>query len=202
MSTGYSDVTSRKLLPLSRFAQLAKLGELVFHTDDLAKLWQITNKNTLYTTLKRYTSQGLLFRVYKGLYAIKPPSEIDPSLIGVKAIHGPAYISTETVLADQGIMQQVLPSITLISNRTKRFSILGTEYHSRALPDVYLYQPAGIITNHLGVRVATAERAIADLFYYNPHVYFDAGQFIDWGKVRAIQEILGYPLSDPSQKGA
>lgn len=202
MSTGYIDKTSRKLLPLSRFAQLAKLGELVFHADDLANLWHITNANTLYTTLKRYTHKGLLFRIYKGLYAIKPPSQIDPNLIGVKAIHGPAYISTETVLVNQGIMQQALPAITLISSHPKRFSILGTEYYSRALPDVYLYQPLGITTNHLGVRVATTERAIADLLYLNPQAHFDAGQFINWGKVQALQELLGYPVARIHKKGA
>ena len=106
---------------LNRFAQLAKIGEIVFHTDDLANLWRITNKNTLYTTIKRYVGQGLLFRIYKGFYGIRPPQEIDPCLLGVKALHGYAYVSCETVLREEGIIQQELSTMTLVSSETKRF---------------------------------------------------------------------------------
>jgi len=144
---------------LNRFAQLAKLGEVVFHIDDLANLWHITNKNTLYTALKRYTGQGLLFRIHKGFYAIKPPVEVDPLLLGIKALHGYAYVSTETILAEEGIVQQEVPAITLISSKTKRFSITGHHYYSRKLADKFLYQPNGIITVPNGVRKATRERA-------------------------------------------
>jgi len=34
-----------------RFAEIAKLGEVIFHTKDSANLWQIKNTNTLHTTL-------------------------------------------------------------------------------------------------------------------------------------------------------
>ena len=180
---------------LNRFAQLAKLGEVVFHIDDLANLWHITNKNTLYTALKRYTGQGLLFRIHKGFYAIKPPVEVDPLLLGIKALHGYAYISTETILAEEGIVQQEVPAITLISSKTKRFSIAGHHYYSRKLADKFLYQPNGIITVLNGVRKATRERALADLLHFNPHVYIDATHFIDWKKVRMLQKELGYSLT-------
>ena len=179
----------------NRFAELAKLGELVFHADDLANLWQIHNKNTLYTTLKRYAQRGVLFRIQKGLYSIKPPSAIDPYLLGIKALHGLAYVSTETVLANHGMIQQSLPSITLMSRQRKRFSLAGTTYFSRALPDQYLYQPIGITTMANGVRMATLERAIADLLYVNPLAYFDAQRTIDWKKVRAMQQAIGYPIN-------
>ena len=69
-----------------RFAELAKLGEQVFHAGDLAVLWQIDSPNTLYVGLKRYTDAGLLFRVFKGLYSIKPVHEVDPVLLGMKEL--------------------------------------------------------------------------------------------------------------------
>ncbi len=180
---------------LNRFAELAKLGEVVFHTDDLANLWHITSKNTLYTTLKRYAGQGLLFRIHKGFYAIKPPAEIDPLLLGVKALHGYAYVSTESILTQEGIVQQKLPAITLISSKTKRFSVAGHRYYSRKLADQFLYQQNGILTTQKGVRKATRERAMADLLYFNPHAYVDAARLIDWKKVRTLQKELGYPLT-------
>ena len=85
MSTGSITQNNVKIRNLNRFAALAQLGEVVFHTDDLANLWRITNKNTLYTTIKRYVAQGLLFRIHKGFYALKNPKDIDPLLLGVKA---------------------------------------------------------------------------------------------------------------------
>ncbi len=184
-----------KIQYLKRFAELAKLGEVVFHSDDLANLWHITNKNTLYTTLKRYADHGLLFRIYKGFYAIKPPTEIDPPLLGIKALHGYAYVSTETILAEEGIIQQSLPAITLVSSKTKRFSVAGAAYYSRKLSDEFLHQPNGIITGPNGVRKATRERAMADLLYFNPHAYVDAARLMDWKKVRALQKKVGYPLT-------
>ncbi len=81
----------------SRFAQLASMGESVFHIDDLANIWGMTNRHNLRITLARYVKAGMLKRIYRGLYAIKEIGKIDPYLIGVKAIHAPAYISCETI---------------------------------------------------------------------------------------------------------
>lgn len=78
MSTGYWNIVDKTAQ--WRFAQVAKLGEIVFRADDLANLWQITNKNTLHTTLSRYVKKGLLFRIWKGLYSVRPVADIDPFL--------------------------------------------------------------------------------------------------------------------------
>ena len=195
MSTGLISRENTKIRNLNRFAELAKLGEVVFHTGDLANLWRISNKNTLYTTIKRYVEHNLLFRIHKGFYAIKDPKNIDPLLLGVKAMHGNVYVSTETILAEEGIIQQHIPAITLISTLSKRFSILDHEYQSRQLTDSFLYQSKGITTLASGVRKANQERAIADLLYFNSHAYFDAEKLIDWKKVRSLQKEIGYPLT-------
>lgn len=180
---------------LNRFAELAKLGEVLFHTGDLANLWGITSKNTLYTTIKRYVKQRLLFRVHKGFYSLKPVHELDPFLVGIKALHGYAYVSTETILREQGIIQQEISAITLVSEKSLRFSIAGAAYYSRKLPDRFLYQQQKIAAYENGVRKAGTERAVADLLYFNPHAYFDAERLIDWKRVRALQKEIGYPLT-------
>ena len=41
-----------------RIKQLANSGQIIFRDIDLAVLWRISNKNTLYTTIKRYTKGG------------------------------------------------------------------------------------------------------------------------------------------------
>lgn len=174
-----------------RFAKLAVLGEQVFHTKDLANLWNISNKNTLYTTLKRYAKQKIIFRIYKGLYSIKPVDKIDKYLLGIKAIHSFAYISTETILVRDGIMQQAIDEITLVSSKSLIFSISTQRYRSRQLSNKFLFNDAGII-NKNGLKEASVERAVADMLYFNPRVYFDGNSLIDWKKVKIIQKQIGY----------
>ncbi len=192
MSTDEKTKKSGRSQALRRFQQLAAMGEIVFHGSDLAALWQITNKNTLYTTLKRYTRQKMLYRLWQGMYAIKPASEIDPLFLGVKALHAYAYISCETVLFQTGVIAQRPAAVTLVSSVSRRFTLAGTEYSCRKLADSYLYQTEGIIEEN-GVRKASPERAAADLLYYNPRAYFDAP--INWKEVRRIQKAAGYPLT-------
>ncbi|MDD5721025.1 MAG: hypothetical protein PHT16_01085 [Candidatus Pacebacteria bacterium] len=191
MSTGKNDKVARKSGYLGRFAQLAGLGMVIFHAGDLANLWQIKNKNTLHTTLKRYTRAGLLTRVYRGLYSLKPVEKLEPALLGAKALHRYAYMSAETVLAQEGIIQQKINRITLVSSVSKKFSINGQNFHSRKLADRFLYNPAGIIEKD-GVKRAMAERAVADMLYFNPKTHFDAEGLINWRKVKEIQETIGY----------
>lgn len=184
---------NKKLTTQTRFAQIAKLGEVVFHTRDLANLWQIKHSNTLYTTLKRYVQAGLLFRIYKNLYSIRPVEEIDGRLLGLKSIHEYAYISCETVLIEVGLIHQVQDKITVTSSKSRKFSIGPYNYYSRKLADKYLYNPAGVI-NKDKIKIATTERAVADLLYFQPKYYFDSANLINWRKVKKIQQAVGYPL--------
>ena len=188
MSTGYNNNSS------GRFAVLAQVGERVFHTRDLANLWQIKDNNTLYTTLKRYVQRGLLFRVYKGLYSLVPVGEIDHQLLGIKALHDYAYVSAETVLIEAGIIQQNIDWITLVSAKSKKFSVGKNNYWSRQLADKFLFNPIGIVERD-NIFIATPERAAADLIYFNPRVYLDGAKLVDWQKVKKIQRELGYQLT-------
>lgn len=187
MSTGYDNITN------NRFAKLARMGEVVFHVSDLANLWQIKNKNTLHTTLKRYAQKGLLFRIYRGFYSLKKIEEIDPVLLGIKALNKFAYLSTESILIKAGVIFQASDKITLISSDSKKFSIGNNFYISRKLNDKYLFNPVGLILKN-GFYQASVERAAADLLYFNPRHFFDSAQMINWEKVKIIQIEIGYPI--------
>ena len=192
MSTDHKTKKTGRASVSQRFAQLAAMGELVFHVSDLASLWQITDKNTLYTTLKRYTQQGLLHRLWQGMYALKPAKQIDPYFLGIKAVHSYSYVSTESILFNNGIISQRPAAISLIGPISRRFSIAGQEYVCRKAAPQHLYQSEGIVEIN-GVRQATVSRAVADLLYYNPLRFFDAP--IKWKEVRQIQKAVGYPLT-------
>ena len=179
-----------------RFALLAGAGEQVFHTKDLANLWGIRNSHTLYMTLSRYVAAGLMFRVHKGLYSINHPSNIDPYLLGLKALHSPGYISCESVLFNEGVINQTPHEITLVSDLSKRFAVAGQHFRSRKLRNSFLFNEAGIVTKN-SVRIATLPRAIADTLYFNPKKYFDASstKIINMAEVRDMATRIGYSIS-------
>jgi len=185
--------TVKRNITQARFANLARLGEVVFSMQDLANLWDITSKNNLHTTLKRYCQQGLIFRIFRGLYAIKPPSSVDSVLLGLRASGEFAYLSTESVLVKEGVIQQSIAQITIVGQKSQRFTLLQSDFRVRQLADQYLFNPAGIVEKD-GIRLATTERAVADLLYFNPKAFFDGSQNIDWKKVKKIQTEIGYPI--------
>lgn len=191
MSTEKYNIQNNPSATESRFAALARMGEVVFHARDLAVIWGIVNTNTLHTTLSRYARAGLLFRLQNGLYSIKPSRELDPFLVGIKVIHGFCYVSTETVLSRAGLIQQQLSHITLVSTVSKRFVLAGRAFRSRRMAEIYLLNEEGI--ERVGsIYIASPARAIADMLYFDPHYHFDASAHIDWDEVKRIQLAVGY----------
>ncbi|MBI2415297.1 MAG: hypothetical protein HYV33_01390 [Candidatus Kerfeldbacteria bacterium] len=170
--------------------RLLQQKQHIFHTQDLAVLWDITNKNTLYTTIKRYIQAGTLQPIYKSVYSTQPVDTLDARELGLIALHRFAYVSCETILIQHGIINQLNIMITLVSDQSRQFTIGEQRYRSRKLADRYLFNPAGIQMDG-SVRVATLERAIIDMLYFNPRFHFDAPIALD--KVNALRQVIGYP---------
>ncbi len=175
-----------------RINKLIKLDRKLYHTNDLAVLWDISNKNTLYTTIKRYVKKGILIPIFKGLYSTVPIQQLDPIELGKAIIHRYTYLSTESVLAQEGVITQITYAYTFVSGLHKKVVVQGMSFLFRKLKDEYLYHPAGIV-NQNGSYIATTERAAADMLYFNPSYHFDLRENIDFEKVRHIQEEVGYP---------
>jgi len=173
-----------------RIDTLLKQDQKLFHTQDLALLWKITNKNTLYTTIKRYLKKKILIPIHKGFYSTVPLEKIDPIRLGVGYLHRFSYLSLESVFGRGGLIFQHSEYITLVSDCSVKFAIGGQRYLVRKLSDRYLNNPAGIIETR-GVYVANLERAVADMIYFNPQYYFDRNK-INWLKVKKIQKEIGY----------
>jgi len=177
-----------------RINELIKLDRKIYHSNDLALLWKITNKNTLYTTIKRYVQKGVLLSIYKGLYSTVPLSQLDPLELGKAIIHRFTYLSTESVLAQAGVIAQATYAYTFVSNLSKKVSVENLSFLFRQLKVEYLYNPIGILDKN-GIFVATAERAAADMLYFNPKYHFDVPESINFKYVKVIQKEVGYPCS-------
>jgi hypothetical protein len=175
-----------------RINELIKLDRKIFHSNDLALLWGITKKNTLYTTIKRDVQKGVLLPVYKGLYSTVPLLQLNPLELGKAIIHKYTYLSTESVLAQAGVISHTTYVYTFVSNQSKKVSVGTLSFLFRQLKEEYLYNPAGII-NQNGVFIASTERAAADILYFNPKYHIDIPESIDWKIVKSIQKEVGYP---------
>lgn len=173
----------------NRFLQLARLGELIFSTNDLARIWNIKDRNTLLTTLKRYSASGLLIRLYRGLYSLKKVDELDPVILGAKAINNYCYLSGESVLVKHGVIFQQVNYFTFIGQKTKRFEIGNYKYYCRQLKDDFLFNDTGVDKSGQ-YNVATLERAVADILYFNPKYHFDNTVIIDFSEVKKIQQAV------------
>ena len=174
-----------------RIDKLIKLDRKLYHTNDLAIAWNLNNKNTLYTAIKRYIKKGVLIPIYKGLYSTVPLSQLNPTDLGIAVIHKYAYLSTESVLVEKGIIVQNIYYTTFISSLSKKIKAGNREFLYRKLKNKFLYNPLGI-ENQNGVFVATPERAIADMLYFDPKYHFDFSESIDFNRVKQFQKEIGY----------
>lgn len=170
---------------------LLKQNRKLFHTNDLALLWGISQQNTLFTTIQRYKKKGVLLPIQKGFYSLVPLAELDPVAVGIAYLHSLAYLSAESILEKEGIITRLVSPITLISNRSLSFELKGTAYLVRQMKDQFLYNQIGILQKN-NYYEATLERAVADLLYYNSQYYFDNPKLVDWGKVSRIQKEVGF----------
>lgn len=151
---------------------LLRSGRNLFHTQDLALLWGVDNRNTLYTTIKRYAKKGILISITKGLYSTLPLEKIDKYALGTALIHKYCYVSCETVLSNTGVINQAIIPITFVSSISQRIQFMGIEYIYRKAKSEILFNSEGVEKKD-GYFVANRNRAISDMIYFNPKYYFD-----------------------------
>ena len=154
-------------------------------------LWQIDNKNTLHTTISRYVKKGVLNRIHKGFYSTVPFDALDAVELGISHLHTYSYLSCETVLFQQGIINQPATRITLVSSKSAKFAIRHYHYLARQMKADYLYNPVGINKTQR-YQAASIARAVADMLYFNSRYHLDAPNLVDWDEVTSIQERIGY----------
>ena len=186
MSTLYNNVSAK------RISVLVSTEQQLFHTHDLAMLFGIQNANTLRVTLHRLIHAGILHHLQRGLYSILPPKKIDPILLGGTGLHRFSYLTTESVLRDEGYILQDIDVITFASSVSRTFEISGHRFVSRRMHPRFLHHLSGIKRSG-GVLRATVERAIADMLYFDPWYHFDHP--VDWESVSALQKEIGFPLT-------
>ena len=169
---------------------LLKQDRKLFHTADLALLWEMPNRNSLYMAIYRMVKRGVLFPVHRGFYSVVPISTLSEISLGASFLHRYCYLSTETVLSQKGIILQAVYKTTFVSDVSKSFTIGGKQFLARIAKSSVLHNTTGIYQSDIGVLCADVDRAVADMLYFQPNYHFDNAANIDWDKVRLVQKEL------------
>lgn len=175
------------LFNMDKKTLLLKQKGKIFSIDSLALIWGIENRNTLRVTIRRYVQNGTLIRIKRGLYSTIPLEDLDPFLLGTSYIKGFCYVSLQTVLAINGLINQSPQATTLVGGYSKEFEAGGERYICRSMKSEYLINLEGIDFTEK-YPVASAERAVADTLYYNSKFHFDTNSKINWEKIKKIKE--------------
>jgi uncharacterized protein len=114
-------------------------------------LWNISSRNTLYTTIKRYAEKRELIPVYKGLYSTVPIDQLDPIELGKAVIHRFIYLTTESTLSLEGIISQTTDCLHI----TLPLHPIMYNYRMKTLSEIQdvlrAYQP--ILADQYGIQI-------------------------------------------------
>ena len=140
----------------------------VFKISDIAQLSGIDDIKSLAWRMNYYVRQGRLLNPRKGIYA-KNGFHMEEL---AACLYTPSYISLEYVLQRDGVVFQYDSKITLVSYLNRTIEVGDYEISYRIMKGGILANLNGINFKN-GIYIASAERAFLDLYYLNPHYYFD-----------------------------
>lgn len=156
----------------------------VFTTDDLAVIWQISDRKKLIARIKYYLRQHRLVRIHKGLYAYEEYTPIDVA----QKLVPMSYLSLYTTSQMHGLTFQYYSTIFCVSLKSKKYDIDGQRYEYRKVKEAIFYNDLGLIKDN-GRTSANKERTICDLLYVFPGFAFDNLKGVDPAMLRKISYI-------------
>lgn len=142
-------------------ARLQRLGVPILTTGEAAAALSV-GAGAAHKTLRRLADAGLIARVSRGAWAVSLP--IDPLLLPeYLTAPFPAYVSLQTALWHHGLIEQIPAAIFAVSlGRTRHLQTSAGAFSiHRVAPEVF----GGFETLASGMKIATREKALFDLFY-------------------------------------
>ena len=139
----------------------------LFEADDLP------DTSTRPVQLSRWVASGRLYRLRRGLYALKPPYQRTvphPFQIANRIVDG-SYISLHSALSFHGLLADRDPEVTSVStSRPGTWKTeLGTFVYRHIKTDLFHdYEEIDMGAGQIA-RIANVEKALIDLFYLTPN---------------------------------
>ena len=115
--------------------------------------------------LHRYSKQGFILKVKRGLYSF--PDALPPELYLANKLYDPSYISREFALSYHGVIPEMVYEITSVTTKaTRRFETLGKIYSYRSIKKSAFTGYTVEKQRGFAFRIADAEKAFVDTLYY------------------------------------
>ncbi|MFA4817195.1 MAG: hypothetical protein WC608_00535 [Parcubacteria group bacterium] len=167
-------------------SDLVKSRQTVFSIADLGKIWKIGDPKYLKVVASRFSKNGQLQRLKRGIYAISDEYDVFELANKLKA---PSYISLETVLAKENIVfQDYGQTVFSVSNNSIEKEAVGKVFTYSKITDEILSNPLGIQLQGQAY-VANPERAVCDRIYLSPNYHFDNLRSLKPKKLKEISRI-------------
>lgn len=150
--------------------------QAVFASQEIALLTGERSANNLKTKLSYYVKNGDLVRLRRGIFAKK--GDFDWKECAVR-ICTPAYISLETVLAQEGVIFQYYDSVFVVSYLSRDIICQDKQISYKKIKEEILLNQRGLVNKGTYFQ-ATKERAFLDRLYLSGEYYFDNLRSLDW----------------------
>lgn len=194
--TSITDNGSITTSNMNKLVKIANMKQEVFTAQDLAVVWGYADERKLYELIKYYVRKKEIFVLARGLYSRKRYTAQElrakPQLlmkIANKLVPN-SYLSLFTVLRQQGVIDQYYDEIYSVAGRPVTREVKGIEFVYQQVKEEVLLNELGIVRRG-GVRVASLERAVADMWYLYPKMNLENSEQIDRSKLRKIIKIYG-----------
>jgi predicted transcriptional regulator of viral defense system len=169
----------------SKLNKLLLTKRNVFNLDDMGVIWGQTKRSDTVQSARDYTKKGILKRVKRGVYVIDKSYN---NLELAQKIEPLSYISGVTALSFHGLSFQYYRQIQAAALKMRVHEVDGTKF-------IYRQLRAAVFFNRLGLQkatfftIASPERAIGDILYWQADFQFENLTGIDWDKLRKVGEI-------------
>jgi len=154
-----------KLVNRTNFVDKIKAKKIVlFSGREIQVLFGVSKVATA-GILHRYSKQGFIIQIKRGLYAFS--DALPPELYLANKLYDPSYISREFALSYHGIIPEMVYEITSVTTKaTQQFKVLNKIYSYRKIKKSAF--TGYTVEKQLGFtfRIADAEKAFVDTLYY------------------------------------
>lgn len=146
--------------PVEIIKTFQRKGISLFTLADFARLFKITNQNTVYKKIQRLEKKEVIRKLTKGryLFALKKPDEFAIA----NFLYQPSYVSLESALSFYGIITGFPYQITSVTTKKTKTYVLGQKEYQYAQINKDLFWG---YEKKEGFLIAQKEKALLDFLY-------------------------------------
>lgn len=161
----------------SRLADFSPEVGGVFSLSELSSLFNISNRQSLWSVVRQFETAGLLKRYCRGIYVTR---DFNSQVLSAK-VRTDSYISFGSALAYHRLIGTESPFLVscVVPSRAGEFTGDINLSYARISKELYF----GFTSLENGARIADAEKAVLDTLYFYLHkkvFYFNVFQDIDF----------------------